>query len=283
MRTNPVTGSRWLNGVDPTGEQIRTAARALAAQAEFAKMAPAGTPPLPLSNIARERLKVGGVAHIVAWFAGSLSQCDYDFGKHPWFEPYARAVLASPYAPDFIINDAALQQKFPPLPLKGLGSGLCSCFEPAPIRKATPWQQRIFLNDPPPPQGLSSHSAVARQDADVVDWYVPNSNALQQLDDEFVAHATKLALYKRLPSGWDVHKPAEMFTRRIGGYQLWTIKIAYGWLIEREHQCGKEEVLANILSDFPVLCETYVTAARLAEAAHRGLPDQYLLTWISTT
>jgi hypothetical protein len=45
VRTNPVTGYRWLNGADPIGEQIRAAARALMARDEFADMAPANAPP----------------------------------------------------------------------------------------------------------------------------------------------------------------------------------------------------------------------------------------------
>ncbi len=283
VRTNPVTGYRWLNGADPIGEQIRAAARTLMARDQFVDMAPANAPPLPLSYPEREKLKIGGVPHIVAWFARSLEGHDYDLGVHPPFEPYARGVLASPYAPYFITNDQALQQSFPPRALKGLGPGLYWDLTLAAIRSAPQWQQRAFLHAPPPPLSHGAHTVINRQDADVFQGYVPNSNAFLQLDDEFTAHATKLAPYKRLPSGWDVHKAAKVFTRRIGGYQLWAIKIAYGWLVEREELFGREEVLAYAFMDFPVLCDTYITAARLAEAAHRGLSDQYLLKWISIT
>ena len=124
---------------------------------------------------------------------------------------------------------------------------------------------------------------MARLDANVAPWYAPNSNAFLQLDDEFVAHASRLAPYKRLPPGWKVHKLAEVFTRRIGDYQFWLVKRDYGWLIERQELFGEAEVLASIFMAFPVLCDTYVTAARLAEAAHQRLPHQYQLTWISTT
>jgi hypothetical protein len=282
VRTNPVTGYRWLNGADPIGEQIRAATRALMARDQFADIAPANAPRLPLSYPEREKLKIGGLPHIVAWFARSLEQCDYDLGLHPPFVPYARGVLASPYAPDFTTQDQALQQSFPPRALKGLGPGLYWDPTLAAIRSAPRWQQRFFLDSPPPPQSHGTHTVVNRQDADVVHWYVPNSNSFLQLDDEFVAHATKLAPCKRLPSGWQVHKPTEVFTSRVGIFQLWTIKINYGWLIERRHRCGKEEVLANILADFPVLCDTHVTAARLAEAAYWGLRPEYQLTWIST-
>jgi hypothetical protein len=123
-RTNPVTGGRWLTGADPIKEQIRAAARALMARDQFAAMAPPDAPPLPLSYDDRESLKVGGLPHIVAWFARSANALNYDLGIHPPFEPYARGVLASPYAPDFITQDPKLQQRFPARQLKGLGPGL---------------------------------------------------------------------------------------------------------------------------------------------------------------
>jgi hypothetical protein len=128
---------------------------------------PLDAPPLPLSYDDRESLKVGGLPHIVAWFARSLAACDYDFGIHPFFEPYARGVLASPYAPDFITHDKTLQQRFPPRQLKGLGPGLC--WEPsvAPIRSAPRWQQRLFLDNQPPHQNNGTHPVVDRQDANV--------------------------------------------------------------------------------------------------------------------
>jgi hypothetical protein len=58
----------------------------------FSQIAPADAPPLPRSYEEREKLKAGGVPHIVAWFARSLEACNYDFGIHPIFEPYARGV-----------------------------------------------------------------------------------------------------------------------------------------------------------------------------------------------
>jgi hypothetical protein len=101
------------------------------------------------------------------------------------------------------------------------------------------------------------------------------------LDDEFVAHATKLGSHKRLPRGWEVDKLAEVFSRGIGIHKLTVRNSDYGWVIERrEWLGGPEEVLAIILTSSPVLCETYITAARLAEAAHAGLPHPYLLKWI---
>ncbi len=234
VRTNPVTGGRWLNGVDPIKEQIRAAARALNARDEFAKRAPPDAPALPASYAEREKLKVGGLPHIVAWFARSLEACNYDFGIHPGFEPYARGVLASPHTLYFVAQDKTLQQRFPARPLKGLGSGLYWQPSRAAIRSAPRWQQKIFLDNPPPPQSDGSHTVVSREDAKIPNGYAPNSKAFVQLDDEFVAHATKLAPCKRLPQGWEVYKPAEVFSRVVGCHKLYVIASDYGWLIERQ-------------------------------------------------
>jgi hypothetical protein len=121
--------------------------------------------------------KVGGLPHIVAWFARSLEASDYDLGKHPLFEPYARGVLASSYTPYFITQDQTLQQRFPQRPLKGLGPGLYWNPTLTPIRSVPLWQQRFFLDGPPPPQSQGSHTVVSRLDANVPPWYAPNSNA----------------------------------------------------------------------------------------------------------
>src|SRR5262249_25366595 len=43
---------------------------------------------------------------------------------HPLFEDYARGVMASPYAPPIMKQNAQLTERYPPLPLHGLGYGL---------------------------------------------------------------------------------------------------------------------------------------------------------------
>jgi len=123
-RTNPVTGGRWVRGLDPIKPQKQAAYRALKARAGFAVTAPPDAPPLPLSYGEREDLKVGGLSHLVAWYARSLQARNYDVYEHPSFEDYARGVLASPYAPPFITEDEQLTARFPPTPLNGLGPGL---------------------------------------------------------------------------------------------------------------------------------------------------------------
>jgi hypothetical protein len=121
---NPVTGSSWVKGIDPIGPQKKAAYRALQARKRFAGEAPPDAPAFPVSYGERESLKRGGLPHIVAWYARSLEALDYNFDGHPSFEDYARGVMASPYAPVFIKQDAELKRRFPPQPLDHLGSGL---------------------------------------------------------------------------------------------------------------------------------------------------------------
>jgi hypothetical protein len=121
---NPVTGARFVRGVDQIKPQKRSAYRALVAREWFEKNGPPDAPELPLSYAAREALKHGGLDHIVAWFARSLETSNYDVDLHPSFDDYARGVLASEYAPDFIKHDPILLHRFPPHALDQLGPGL---------------------------------------------------------------------------------------------------------------------------------------------------------------
>jgi hypothetical protein len=124
IRTNPVTGSRWVNGVDRVGPQKRAACRGLVARAWFDRDSPE-MKALPLSYHEREELKRhGGVDYIQSVYARSFEAQKYDFVRHPSFEQYARGVMASPLAPDFIRQDPELLKRYPPRPLDGLGSGL---------------------------------------------------------------------------------------------------------------------------------------------------------------
>jgi hypothetical protein len=124
-RTNPVTGTRWVSGLDPIAPQKKAACRAVRARNWFARTAPSDAPPLPLCYGDRERLKYGGgLPRIVAWFARSLEALKYDFDRHPPFEEYACGVMASRYAPRLIKENAELRKRFPPGILDGLGSCL---------------------------------------------------------------------------------------------------------------------------------------------------------------
>jgi hypothetical protein len=120
---NPVTGGHFLRGVDSIRRQKRLAERALGARDWFAPQRPPDAPDLPLTDVERERNKVGGISYIVALLARSLAMRDYETKGHPRFEEYARGVMASPYA-EFLRNDPHLLREYPPTPLPGLGGGL---------------------------------------------------------------------------------------------------------------------------------------------------------------
>ncbi len=118
--------------------------QALAAREWFKRNGPADAPPLPLGYDEREDLKVGGLKHIIAWYACSLACRDYAVEKHPSFDDYARGVMASDYISypaARIQEDAELQKRFPPRPLAGLGPALV--WEPPAIHAETmaSWQR----------------------------------------------------------------------------------------------------------------------------------------------
>jgi len=116
------TRTTW--GLNPPTSRKRIYRHAKVARFAFSLSAPPDAPPLPLSYQERENLKCGGLPHLVAWFARSLEVGNYQWWLHPLFEDYARGVLASPFAPDFIKQDEQLRGRFPPTPLSGLGPGL---------------------------------------------------------------------------------------------------------------------------------------------------------------
>ena len=121
----PVIGGHYVSGIDQIEEKRETAVRAVLARDGFAHNGPPDVQPLPLSYDEREDMKVGGLKHLVAWFARSLECLDWKFWEHPSFDDYARGVMASDETPYFIKKDEELQRRFPPRTLSGLGSGLC--------------------------------------------------------------------------------------------------------------------------------------------------------------
>jgi hypothetical protein len=278
FRRNPVTGSGFTAD-DPIGPQKQAALRALTSREWFAQHVPSDAPPLPLSYYDRECLKSGGLPHIVAWYARSLEARDYIVDGHPLFEEYARGVMASPLAPDFIKEDKHLQARFPPRPLPGLGSGLYWSWPLARIRHAPRFQRQLFLEGPPPSPFWRN---INRNAANIPDRYAPWAQGLMQLDDEFIAHATKCAPHKRLPHGWRVHTPEESFCRKHGDYKLCVIASDHGWLIERTNAFNEhDKILTHVFCETPVLCSTHVLAARLADAAYPEAAPKYLLQWWS--
>jgi hypothetical protein len=113
-----------ISGVDMMTTEKRLWHRAEQAREWFALNGPPDAPPLPLDYGEREQLKQGGLPHILAWYARSLSRQDYDVEKHPSFEDYACGIMASEHAPYFIKSDDAMRKRFTPRQLKGLGPGL---------------------------------------------------------------------------------------------------------------------------------------------------------------
>ena len=62
--------------------------------------------------------------YLVEAYNYSLRSRDYRLEGHPDFETFARRVMASPWTPKQIRDDAELLRRYPPKPLPGLGRGL---------------------------------------------------------------------------------------------------------------------------------------------------------------
>lgn len=122
VRTNPVTGARWVPSLDPVKTQKQNARRALAARAAFERVRPNDAPPLPLSYAEREALKGRfDIRHMEAHYARSWEASDYS-EDHPSFDEYAAGVLALS-SPGIRYNELtpSLAVRFPPRPCPGLG------------------------------------------------------------------------------------------------------------------------------------------------------------------
>ena len=137
---NPVTGGRYVGGLDPIEPQKRMARDALLAQEMFAVLGPKDMQPLPISDEEIEDLKYAwdskqpALSFILACFGSSVRANDFDLTSHPDFEDFARGIMASEYAPDFVKNDEVLLKLYPPCPLPGLGPGLV--WEPSELHSA---------------------------------------------------------------------------------------------------------------------------------------------------
>ena len=95
--------------------------QALAAREWFKQHGPPDAPVFPIGYAEREELKMGGLPHIVAWYARSLAARKYNFEEHPSFDEYASGVMNSEkHAPGFIRDNEEMRRRFPPRPLAGL-------------------------------------------------------------------------------------------------------------------------------------------------------------------
>jgi hypothetical protein len=132
-----------ISAVDLIPKRNPRGRRALAARKWFKLHGPPDAPPLPLGYNEREDLKVGGLKHLVAWYACSVACQDYAVEKHPSFYDYACGLIASEHAPDFVKKDEALRKQYPPRPLAGLGPALV--WEPPALHAETmaSWQRSL--------------------------------------------------------------------------------------------------------------------------------------------
>ena len=126
---NPVTGGRFVYGVDPIEPQKEAAYRALLAREWFAVNVPVDAPQLPITYEEREYLKwrTGRpLDYVVAQFAGSLLiHCDVT--EHPPFSKFVSGLLwdhdnGGSGLPLSAEGLAELKRRYPPQKLEGLSS-----------------------------------------------------------------------------------------------------------------------------------------------------------------
>src|ERR1019366_10512741 len=138
---NPVTGGRYVGGLDPIEPQKRMARDALLARERFAIVGPKDMQPLPISDEEIEDRKYAwdskqpALGYIGSCFGYSVRANGHDLKSHPSFEAFARGVMASEHAPDFVKNDEALRKQYPPCLLAGFGPALI--WEPPAIHAET--------------------------------------------------------------------------------------------------------------------------------------------------
>lgn len=95
VRTNPITGSRFVPGLDSESEQRQLACKLIEADLYFRDLNILGLPQFPWGMAEREALKGTNLLHhIVALYARSLEYCGYDLSSHPPFPDYISGVLS---------------------------------------------------------------------------------------------------------------------------------------------------------------------------------------------
>jgi hypothetical protein len=124
VRENPVTGGRFMRGLDPIAVQKRLAIQALLAKQWFDRHKPPDAPDFPIRQDDREDLRwTNPLSYLVGSFARSLAHRDYQIKGHPAFDQFARGAMAHAATPEWIRSEE-MQKRFPPTPLEGLGNGL---------------------------------------------------------------------------------------------------------------------------------------------------------------
>jgi hypothetical protein len=92
---NPVTGWKFVFGVDPLGPQKKAAHRALLAREYFALYGPDDAPQLPIDVRDPDYVKwgAGPLDWLTAQYARSLVDNKYDVREHPSFAKYVSGLL----------------------------------------------------------------------------------------------------------------------------------------------------------------------------------------------
>jgi hypothetical protein len=120
---DPLFGSDFR--IDELPRQIEKAEKALLERERFSIYGPSDAPPLPIEQDQWSRIKYRDpLSHLVAQYCISLRANDWDSKTHPDFEPYARGVMASPFAAEIVRTDQAMHKRFPPRELKYIHQGM---------------------------------------------------------------------------------------------------------------------------------------------------------------
>jgi hypothetical protein len=126
---NPITGGKFVMGLDPIAIQKKEAIVALLAREWFAVNGPSDAPPLPLYDVDSYR-DARGLKGVVGFYARSLSRegygrQSYDVCNHPSFDDFARGLMALATERGLwgLENDETLMRRFPPRPLVGMIRG----------------------------------------------------------------------------------------------------------------------------------------------------------------
>jgi hypothetical protein len=120
---NPITGGKFVMGLDPIATQKKDAIVALLACEWFAVNGPPDAPLLPLNVHDRDDFRgSGGLTALVGFYARSLSRQRYDVFKHPPFDEFARGLMAIATERGLwqLEEDETLIRRFPPRPLVGM-------------------------------------------------------------------------------------------------------------------------------------------------------------------
>ena len=143
----PVVGGYYVPGEDEERPLKKKACAALAAIELFAENGPADAQPLPVPY--HEEIRPGHYEEIIRMYSCSLSGRGYDIKEHPSFSDYVSGVLwemkvggfaARPCHPNDVLALEALEKRFPPRMLEGMGP---SCmWEPPELHAKTMEQLR---------------------------------------------------------------------------------------------------------------------------------------------